>query len=709
MRIVAAALALALLLPAIVLAAPAPDAGWRAKADAPLLAALDGGAGRVTMVVQGPMPPAPEAPPADRAAWRAHWAAGAEPFLDAVRREVHRLGGTVRLEVPAIAAAFVEVPAGRVASLLGRPEVRRAALDGPGAVRAADGEGPGVAVSTEEALAHLNVPDVWAAGYRGEGRTVAIVDTGLRATHDVFRRADGSTRIVGWYDALGECFDPCDPNGHGTRVGHLAAGGAHFNASAPRGAAPSAGLLGIRVFGAGGGGSWEDAQEGLQAAFDRGADVAANAWGGSCTGAGVATAELAEALADAGMASAFPTGSSNPIGCPGRVPKVVTAGMTDANEVVASNSARGPCTWQNVTRTCPDVMAVAVGLTGASNACDTCYNTQTGSSWSAAQLAGVVALLEQASAARRGADLTPAEADEVLRATARDLGAEGPDNDYGWGMADADAARAALGLGAPGEVRHRFLVSPPVVHRAQVANVTLELTNMGPVPVDGRVRVTARQTSFGECPPACEASVLVDEVFRLASFQAAAYRAAFAADAHAPGTYEVRAEIALSWTDPVTGEPRTGELALRRDLEVRKVLWAPSRGIPAAAPIGTAHLDAALVWANVGNEQAAAVRILEHFAPQGHLPLPQVPPASGTFGAFATPAPLDVALDPNSAAYAWATPGIAPGAAWSARYSVLALRPGAWVFDGGVTYQDETGRTFGQSFDTPAAVTLPLP
>lgn len=711
----APALAVLLVLPALALAVPTGAApSSLAKADGPLLDALAGPPGVLAVLVQGPPLADPDVAPADRAAWRAHWAAAAAPFLEAVRARAPALGATVTSEVPAIGAAWLRVPSGRLADLLAMPEVRRAALDAPGMVRlaeeAAGDGGPGVALAMGEALAHLNVSMLWGEGFRGEGVRLAVVDTGVRDTHDTMRRADGSSRVAAWHDATASpCASPCDRNGHGTRTASLAAGGALFNASAPEGAAPRADIVGVRIF-VDGGGTWEDAQEGLQAAFDLGADVAASPWGGACTGGGLTTAELAEALAGAGMASVFPGGSGAAIGCPGAAAKVVTTGYTDDREVIASGSARGPCTWQNLSRTCPDVLAVAVNLQAASNGCDTCYGNSTGGSWAAAQVAGVVALLEQAAAAE-GGELTPAKADLVLRHSARDLGEPGPDNTYGWGMADAWAARKMLAGGAPGDIRHSIAVSDPEVHAAETATLTLVYANLGSVPVAGRVRHAVEQVDFGPCPPACDRVTYVDAEVELPPLGEFVSQRAFAGADHPPGRYHVDGDADFEWTDPGSGEGRRAAFDLGRLFLVKKVVWAPERGVPALATTGQL-LDGGVVLRNVGNEDAREVRFTERFVPRGHLPRPMAQAATPLPQAlFAAPPPerVDIRPDLTRADYVWSVGAVPAGAAWEAEYGLVAGQPGSYLFLGTLAHRDETGASFTTRADQVAAVTLPQP
>ncbi len=102
-------------------------------------------------------------------------------------------------------------------------------------------------------------------GLFGKGTAVGIVDTGVQYTHPAFRHADGSTRILSFWDRTVSpggreysaeeinralfsedpfaVLPPTDRSGHGTAVAGIAAGGeeGHF------GVAPEASLIVVRV------------------------------------------------------------------------------------------------------------------------------------------------------------------------------------------------------------------------------------------------------------------------------------------------------------------------------------------------------------------------------------------------------------------------------------------------------------------------------
>ena len=119
--------------------------------------------------------------------------------------------------------------------------------------------------------------------------------------------------------------------------------------------------------------------------------------------------------------------------------RVVSVGSVDMNYDVSPFSSRGPSTCDG--SVFPKVVAPGDGLqtTDLSFGGMPLYLQVSGTSYSAPEVTGVVALL-------RGAvpTATAAEVEAALAATAQDLGAPGPDSDTGYGLVDAMAAYATV-------------------------------------------------------------------------------------------------------------------------------------------------------------------------------------------------------------------------------------------------------------------------
>jgi subtilisin family serine protease len=693
----AALLVLALLGPSLG-AAPAPQ-DWRAKADGALQAAVDQGQGLLRVLVEGPPLSAPAHAPADRAAWRAHWARAAEPFLAEVRSEVQALGGRVTSEVAPIDAAFAVLPAGQVPDLLALPDVRRAGLDAPDSVRILQGGGGG-GVALADALAMLHVQDLWAQGYRGEGVKLAVVDTGLRDTHDVFRDAANQSRVAGWADATspmdaGWCATPCDTNGHGTHTASTAAGSNAWNASAPLGAAPNVTLFAVRILRTSTG-SWEDAQAGVQAAFDLGADVTSNSWGGGCDEGGLATARLVENLTDAGMLSVFAAGNNGGLGinCPGAAARAITVGAVDAVGNVASFSSQGPCAWppDGPLRACPDVVAMGVGLTAAWNACDDCYATLSGTSMATPQVAGLTALLMQARKALGGPalDAATSQAEVLERYTATDLAPTGPDDATGWGLPNATAALGVLAAPVDGDVRGVLRPVPAEVRVDETALLRWSVANLGPAAEDGNATLTANQLDAGLCPPTCE-TLAASAPAHLAPLTEATASMDVVGAAHNAGHYAVHA--AFDGPDPVSADAA---------FLLTRVQLAAHRSLPALVETARGYQVVVQVT-NLGNVEVASLDVTDNVPAPGLVVLPRgVNPPNPVFSNPPSEAPhFDgqgrLVLD-------WYVGALAPGATWNATYTVMGGAPGAYVLNGTLSFVDDLGRSLVQRTDQPVSV-----
>lgn len=96
----------------------------------------------------------------------------------------------------------------------------------------------------------------------GKGLSVAVLDTGLRTTHNDFSgRVRAQVNFTD--DNNGELGDASDGNGHGTNVGGIIAANADH-----LGIAPEAGIIPIKVLANNGSGSFEAIENGLQWVLD---------------------------------------------------------------------------------------------------------------------------------------------------------------------------------------------------------------------------------------------------------------------------------------------------------------------------------------------------------------------------------------------------------------------------------------------------------
>ncbi|MGD2249068.1 MAG: S8 family peptidase [Candidatus Methanofastidiosia archaeon] len=276
------------------------------------------------------------------------------------------------------------------------------------------------------AIPHIRADEAWAAGYDGTGVLIAIIDTGIDPNH-----CDTSGKVVAWKDFVNSNTTPYDDHGHGTFAASCAAG-----QNDPKGVAPGADLMGVKVLNSTGSGSESVIIQGIDWAVANGADVMNLSLGGA---GGDGTSPLAQECnwaVDQGVVVVTGAGSSGPscetIGTPGDAEKVITVGSVDYNNQVADYSSRGPTTDGRVK---PDIMAPGLNISAA-DAGTACSNvTMSGNSWATALVSGVCALVLD-----RNPNATPQQIKNILGYTALDLGNSGKDNYYGWGLVDAKAA-----------------------------------------------------------------------------------------------------------------------------------------------------------------------------------------------------------------------------------------------------------------------------
>ena len=169
---------------------------------------------------------------------------------------------------------------------------------------------------------HVGAARAAELGYTGSGVRVAVIDTGVDASHP-----DLAGRVAGGRDFVGG-GRPHDANGHGTQVaGIIAAGGA------VSGVAPGAVIVPYRVSEDGESVSSDLIERAIRAASQDGADVI-NISLGVPIGSEVIDAAVADAVGG-GAVVVVAAGNDGPgpatIGSPGAAPLAVTVGATHNN------------------------------------------------------------------------------------------------------------------------------------------------------------------------------------------------------------------------------------------------------------------------------------------------------------------------------------------------------------------------------------------
>ncbi|MEA2864871.1 MAG: hypothetical protein QOC84_2827 [Bradyrhizobium sp.] len=268
------------------------------------------------------------------------------------------------------------------------------------------------------AVAKLRLPQAHRLAH-GANVTVAVIDSGIDVKHPELANA-----IAGSFDAFGSKEGP---HLHGTGIAGAIAAHARL-----MGSAPSARILAIRAFGVAPGGAQSTSFVILKA-LDYAAAHGAQIINMSFAGSKDALIERAIAATAAKgivmIAAAGNAGPKSPPLYPAANAEVIAVSATDDQDKLFAASNRGG-----------HIAISAPGVDIFLPVPDEKYQMMSGTSFSAAYVSGVAALLLE-----RNPALKPAEVRAVLMQTARDLGAPGRDDLFGAGEADAYAAVSAIG------------------------------------------------------------------------------------------------------------------------------------------------------------------------------------------------------------------------------------------------------------------------
>ncbi len=259
----------------------------------------------------------------------------------------------------------------------------------------------------------------------GAGVTVAIIDSGVESSHPDLRG-----RVIQGPDLVDGPGGPDDPNGHGTHMAGLVAA-ASDNGIGGAGIAPAAKIVAIRVLDDRNIGTPANVASGIDAALALGADVINLSLNWPAPGAALQAVSAAmERAADAGIAVIVASGNDAQPRCeePVLANRALCVGAVDGDIRRAPFSSHGA--GLGIVAPGEDVVSTWRGAE---------YSSVSGTSQAAAMTSGVAALL--AGLGLRGQAIL-----DRLVATARDIGAPGPDDANGHGL--LDAARAVEGATA---------------------------------------------------------------------------------------------------------------------------------------------------------------------------------------------------------------------------------------------------------------------
>lgn len=267
------------------------------------------------------------------------------------------------------------------------------------------------------ALAKLRLPQAHTLAH-GANVTVAVIDSGIDARHPELANS-----IADNFDALGSTEGA---HIHGTGIA-----GAIVAHARLMGSAPEARIIAIRAFG-GTAGAAESSSYIILRSLNYAAEHGAQIVNMSFAGPKDAVIERAIAATAARglvlIAAAGNAGAKSPPLYPAANPNVIAVSATDQQDRLFSASNRGN-----------HIALAAPGVDIFLPAPDGKYQMTSGTSFSAAYVSGVAALLLE-----RNYALKPEALRMTLSKTARDLGSPGRDDLFGDGEADAFAAVMAV-------------------------------------------------------------------------------------------------------------------------------------------------------------------------------------------------------------------------------------------------------------------------
>lgn len=306
-------------------------------------------------------------------------------------------------------------------------------------------------------------------GILGAGVKVAVMDTGIDYNHpDLVANYKGGYDFGGIFFGIIDDPDPMDFNGHGTHCAGIVAA-VKGNDIGVIGVAPEADLYGVKVFDDLGYCLYSDVIQGLEWCIKNNMEVISMSFGSAYNAGDPGIEPWINSAYNSGILLVGAAGNegsgTDTVIYPARYDAVVAVSATDSGDNRAPWSSTGP-----------GVELAAPGVSIYSTYLGNRYTTMSGTSMACPHVAGTAAL---AIGGR-----------QYLQDTADDLGTPGRDNQYGYGLVDADEA---AGLSEPSN-------EPPVADAGAdqivLVNETVSFDGSGSYDPDGTI--TTYDWVFGD-------------------------------------------------------------------------------------------------------------------------------------------------------------------------------------------------------------------
>ncbi|MEW6605563.1 MAG: S8 family peptidase [Thermoproteota archaeon] len=362
---------------------------------------------------------------------------------------IEATGGSIIKELKNMGMIHASLPANALTSFAQNPAIEFIENDGRFKI---------AQISTSEyseswALVDIGAEPAHSLDYTGRGIKIALLDTGIDYNHPEL-----APNYKGGYDFINNDNDPMDDNGHGTHVAGILA--AARDGKGIVGIAPEAEIYAVKVSDKKGSGSFSSLAKGINWAIENDIDIVTM----SITGNGGSRA-LAKAVQTAYdeyglvMVAAVGNGKGDVL-YPAAYEQVIGVGSVTKENKLSSFS-----------RTGSEVELVAPGSGIKSAAIGGSYRLSSGTSMATPLVTGAVALLlgsdenvwTDTGIVNGDGEWTNNELREVLRNTAKDLGEEGKDDLFGYGLLNLDFSTASppkVAVDSPAEKMHEQVQLP---------------------------------------------------------------------------------------------------------------------------------------------------------------------------------------------------------------------------------------------------------
>ena len=339
----------------------------------------------------------------------------------------------------------LRAPRETIEALATRAEIERIIADVGGGIPDGERWVPGER-ATNWNLDMVRAPEVWSTfGLDGTGIVIGSMDTGADISHPALQgRWRGGSNS--WVDVINGRPNPYDDQGHGTHtIGTMVGGDGPGPFTQDIGLAYNARYIAAKVIDSTGHfQSLSNPFAGAQWMLDPDGDpqtndfphVVSNSWVFGSINYDDYYSTTA-AWRAAGIIPVFAAGNAGPAPMtalpPGNYGNVIGVGATDAADLIASFSSRGPSPWGNAfppDRRKPDLSAPGVNVVSCLP--NGVYAAGFGTSMATPHVTGAIALMLEFVP-----ELTYDDVWEALTLSAVDRGAAGYDYDYGYGRLDA--------------------------------------------------------------------------------------------------------------------------------------------------------------------------------------------------------------------------------------------------------------------------------